>query len=131
MSSIQNGSSCGIGDYRMTKHRVSLESGNYSIKVCRHRLLVRLEFTNLLQGQQNGNLASYDFEAFSRRVCPQEPERTAGLRYSLSDSSEIWVGAAALLPSTIFNRVTYPTTRFLSRLVFASTRSARTVLLDS
>src|SRR6266566_1396741 len=85
----------------------------------------------LILNEGSGNLASYDFEAFSRRVCPQEPERTAGLRYSLSDSSEIWVGAAALLPSTIFNRVTYPTTRFLSRLVFASTRSARTVLLDS
>ncbi len=36
-----------------------------------------LEFTNSLEGQQNGNLASFDFEAFPRGVYFQQPEWTA------------------------------------------------------
>ena len=77
MGSVQNRASCEIGNYGMAQHRVLFESGNYSMKICRYRLLVGLEFTNSLEGQQNGDLATIDFEAFSRGVYFQQPEWTA------------------------------------------------------
>ena len=77
MSSVQNGSSCRVSDYGMTKYWVSLESGNYSIKIFRYRFFVGLEFTNSLESQKNGDLASVDFEAFPRGVYFQQPEWTA------------------------------------------------------
>ena len=47
------------------------------MKICRYRFFVGLEFTNSLEGQQNGNLASVDLEAFPRGVYFQQPEWTA------------------------------------------------------
>src|SRR5260370_1992356 len=77
MSSVQNSASCGIGNYRMAKHRILLECGDYSMKICRYRFFVGFEFTNSLEGQQNGNSASVDLEAFPRGVYFQQPEWTA------------------------------------------------------
>ncbi len=77
MSSVQNGASCGIGNYRMAKHRILLECGDYSMKICRYRFFVGFEFTNSLEGQQNRNSASVDLEAFPRGVYFQQPEWTA------------------------------------------------------
>src|SRR5260370_23889175 len=61
----------------MAKHRILLECGDYSMKICRYRFFVGLEFTNSLEGQQNGNLASVDLEAFPRGIYFQQPEWTA------------------------------------------------------
>ncbi len=77
MSSVQNRASCGIGNYGMAKHRILLECGDYSMKICRYRFFVGFEFMNSLEGQQNGNSAIVDFETFPRRVYFQQPEWTA------------------------------------------------------
>src|SRR5260370_33176880 len=47
------------------------------MKIFRLRFLVVFEFTNSFEGQQNGNSARVDLEAFPRGVYFQQPEGTA------------------------------------------------------
>jgi len=47
------------------------------MKICGYRFFVGFEFTNSLEGQQNGNSASVDLEAFPSGVYFQQPEWTA------------------------------------------------------
>jgi hypothetical protein len=77
MSSVQNGASCGIGNYGMAKHGIVLECGDYSMKIYGYRFFMGFEFTNSFEGQQNGNSPSVDLEAFPRGVYFQQPEWTA------------------------------------------------------
>lgn len=47
------------------------------MKIAGYRFLMGFEFTNSLEGQQNGNSAGLDLEAFPRGVYFQQSEWTA------------------------------------------------------